>query len=199
MGSAMEANAGQTERIWKKRQKGLLAAQPTSTPMLVEDSETQSEDITRYVAKCKRDAEEEWVKSKGTQKRARKSPVKREGGNNEGGESRENGAPKVLNGRVFDTNIITKFGMATLFDVVTIQGWNHIFEPPAPYLQELEVREFFYKMELLERGGITTIVKDIKICLNEETLGIMLGVPVAGIRTIEGCKPTEEFTKLATK
>jgi len=106
---------------------------------------------------------------------------------------------RVLNGRVFDPDILTTFGMANLVDVVTIQGWNHLFEPPIPYLHEPEVREFFYKMELLEGGGITTIVRNVQIHLDEETLGIILGVPVAGVQTIEGCKPTGDFSKLATK
>ena len=46
----------------------------------------------------------------------------------------------VLNGKVFTMDILIKFGMATLVDVVTIQEWSHLFEPPAPYLHELEVR-----------------------------------------------------------
>ncbi|WMV43098.1 hypothetical protein MTR67_036483 [Solanum verrucosum] len=106
---------------------------------------------------------------------------------------------KVLNGRVFDPDILTKFGMGNLFDVVSIQGWNHLFESPVSYLHEPEVREFFYKMELLEGGGIATTVKNIETCLDEELLGIILGVPVEGIRTIEGCKPSSDFTKFATK
>ncbi|KAG5605911.1 hypothetical protein H5410_027403 [Solanum commersonii] len=106
---------------------------------------------------------------------------------------------RVLIGRVFDPDILTKFGMAKLVDAVTIQGWNHLFEPPVPYLHEPEVREFFYKMELLECGGITTIVRNVQIRLDEETLGIILGVPVVGVQTIEGCKPIGDFLKLATK
>lgn len=106
---------------------------------------------------------------------------------------------KVLNGKVFDPNILTKFGMANLVNAVTIQGWNHIFESPVPYLHEPEVREFFYMMKLLEGGGIKTIVRNMEIHLDEETLGIILGVLVVGIRTIEGCKPTGDFLKLATK
>ncbi|KAG5612855.1 hypothetical protein H5410_024136 [Solanum commersonii] len=106
---------------------------------------------------------------------------------------------KVLNGRVFDPDILTKFGIANLVDAVIIQGWNHLLESPVPYLHEPEVREFFYKMELLEGGGIKTIVKNVEIHLDKETLGIILGVPVVGIRTIEGCKPTGDFSKLATK
>ncbi|KAG5581184.1 hypothetical protein H5410_051811 [Solanum commersonii] len=106
---------------------------------------------------------------------------------------------KVLNGRVFDPDILTKFGMSNLFDVVSIQGWNHLFEPPVPYLHKPEVCEFFYKMELLEGGGIMTTVGNVEICLDEEILAIILGVHVEGSRTIEGCKPSSDFTKLATK
>ncbi|KAG5581469.1 hypothetical protein H5410_052096 [Solanum commersonii] len=106
---------------------------------------------------------------------------------------------KVLNGRVFDPGILTQFGMANLVDDVTIQGWNNLFEPPVPYLHEPKVHELFYKMELLEGGGITTTVRNVEIHLDEETLGIILGVPVMGVQTIEGCKPSGDFSKLATK
>ncbi|KAG5572748.1 hypothetical protein H5410_062514 [Solanum commersonii] len=77
---------------------------------------------------------------------------------------------KVLNGRVFDPDILTKFGMSNIFYVVSIQG-----------------------------DGIATTVRNVETCLDEEILGIILGVHVEGIRTIEGCKPSSDFTKLATK
>ncbi|KAG5590627.1 hypothetical protein H5410_041141 [Solanum commersonii] len=77
---------------------------------------------------------------------------------------------KVLNGRVFDPDTLTKFGKSNLFDVVSIQG-----------------------------GGIPTIVRNVETCLDEEILGIILGVLVEGIQMIEGCKPSSDFTKLATK
>ncbi|KAK4717493.1 hypothetical protein R3W88_015831 [Solanum pinnatisectum] len=89
--------------------------------------------------------------------------------------------------------------MSNLFDDVSIQGWNHLFEIPVPYLHELGVHEFFYKMELMEGGGITTTVRNVEICLDEEILGIILGVPVERIQTIECCKLSSDFTKLATK
>ncbi|KAG5586788.1 hypothetical protein H5410_047222 [Solanum commersonii] len=79
------------------------------------------------------------------------------------------------------------------------ESWSHLFEPPVPYFHEPEVHEFFYKIELLESGGMATIVRNVETCLDEEILGIILGVPVEGIRTIEGCKPSSDFTKLATK
>ncbi|KAG5582520.1 hypothetical protein H5410_053147 [Solanum commersonii] len=72
---------------------------------------------------------------------------------------------------------------------------NHL----VPYLHEPEVCEFFYKIKLLEGGGITTIVRNVQIQLDEETLEIILGVPVVGVRIIKGCKPTGDFSKLATK
>lgn len=80
---------------------------------------------------------------------------------------------KVLNGRVFDTDIIIEFGMTTLFNVVSVQDWSHCFECPTLYLYELEIREFLYNMELLKDEGITTIVIEIRIDLNEEILGII--------------------------
>ncbi|KAG5575634.1 hypothetical protein H5410_055768 [Solanum commersonii] len=58
---------------------------------------------------------------------------------------------------------------------------------------------FSTKWNYRKMGGITTTVKDIEICLDEETLRIIRGVHVKGIRIIEGCKPYREFTKLATK
>ncbi|KAG5621717.1 hypothetical protein H5410_006935 [Solanum commersonii] len=142
----------------------------------------------RAMVKRKREVEEERVKSKGTQKRGSKSKKKKRDDKEERIAKMEH--QKMLNGRVFDTDIITKFGMANLFYVVTIQEWSHLFEPHVPYLLEPEVREFFYKIKLLENGGITTTIKDITICLDEEILGIILGVPVKGVRTIEGCKPS---------
>lgn len=36
---------------------------------------------------------------------------------------------KVLNGRVFDSNILTKFGMSNIFDGVYLKFWDHPFEP----------------------------------------------------------------------
>ncbi|KAG5630013.1 hypothetical protein H5410_001730 [Solanum commersonii] len=68
-----------------------------------------------------------------------------------------------------------------------------------PYLHEPEVREFYYKMELLDDGGIPTIVREVDITLSEESLGIILGVPSQGIRSVEGCKPSSEYAQRATK
>ncbi|KAG5579772.1 hypothetical protein H5410_050399 [Solanum commersonii] len=61
---------------------------------------------------------------------------------------------KVLNGRVFDYEILIKSGMCTCYDFVSLQSWEHLFECPVSYLHEPEVREFYYKMELLDDGVI---------------------------------------------
>ncbi|KAG5611031.1 hypothetical protein H5410_022312 [Solanum commersonii] len=242
MGSAIATSKAHTERTKKMRREGHEPNQPASTPLVIENSKTESKDAAKYVAKRRREAEEKRVKSKGNQKGRKKSPVKGvkspamsvkvkkqkpfTKGEKERKQSEEQlvkgpgprvknqiekkeltreewvekmEQQRVLNSRVFDPNILTTFGMANLVDVITIQGWNHLFEPPVPYLHEPKVREFFYKIELLEGGGIITIVRNVQIHPDEETLGNILGVPMAGVRTIEGCKPTGDFSKLATK
>lgn len=50
---------------------------------------------------------------------------------------------KVLNGKVFATNIPNEFCMASLFYVVIIKQWNHHFEPRVPYLEKPEMWEFY--------------------------------------------------------
>ncbi|KAG5604726.1 hypothetical protein H5410_026218 [Solanum commersonii] len=190
-----KANKAQIERTRKRRREGLEPEQPSSIPLPIESSETEFEDVAKYVAKRRREAEVEMVKSQVNQKGGNKSPAKRV----KRGAGRENGAIKGLEWKSFDPNILTKFGMVNLVDHVTIQGWNHRFETPVQYLHEPKVREFFYKIELLDGGEIKTIVRNVEICLDEEILGIILGMPVIGTRTIEGCKPTGDFSKCATK
>ena len=94
---------------------------------------------------------------------------------------------KVLNGRVIASDILMKSCMAALVDGVTIQEWSHSFEPRSPYLHEPEVREFYYKIELLGDGGINTTVKEMENSSNGEILRIILGIHVAGISSIERC------------
>ncbi|KAG5619999.1 hypothetical protein H5410_005217 [Solanum commersonii] len=102
---------------------------------------------------------------------------------------------KVINGRVFDTDIFTEHGMFTPYDSVSIQSWEHLFECPTLYLHEPELREFYYKMELLDDGGIQTTVREVKLSLSEESLGIILGVPSQGIRSIEWSKPSVDVVQ----
>ncbi|KAH0665459.1 hypothetical protein KY290_027692 [Solanum tuberosum] len=205
MGNAIAASKAHTERSRKRRREGLKPAQPASTHLFIVNSETESKEAVKYVAKRRGKAEEERIESKGSQKGGKKSPTKGVKVNKQ--KSRAKGEKgrkqleeqtikgpgpkvknqieedltrkervkkmeqqKVLNGRVFDPDILTQVGMGNLVDVVTIQGWNHLFEPPVPYLHE-----------------------------PEKLWGIILGVPVLGVRTIEGCKPSGEFSKHSTK
>ncbi|KAG5585058.1 hypothetical protein H5410_045492 [Solanum commersonii] len=128
MGSDIATNEIQMERIKKRRRESHMPEEPTSTPLAVGSSETKSDEIAMVVAKKRKEAEIERVKSKG--------------------------------GSKINEEISRKEG------------------------------------ELI---GVRTIVKRVKIALDEETLGIILGAPVKGIRSIEGCKPSSEFTKHATK
>ncbi|KAL3334581.1 hypothetical protein AABB24_031023 [Solanum stoloniferum] len=207
LGSAIAASKAQTERTMKRRKEGHEPEQPTSTPMSIGSSETESDDIAAYVAKRRKERDEERVKTKKVKMITKKTPAKREKvkkrttvkptrtkgsgpsvGNSVDNEemSREDHIAemenqKVLNGRVFYPKILIVFGMSNLSDIVSLQKWSHLFEPPTPYLHEPEVREFYYKMDLLEDGGIKTTVHDVEILLDEETLVIILGVPVKGV------------------
>ncbi|KAG5575738.1 hypothetical protein H5410_055872, partial [Solanum commersonii] len=200
--SAIAANVIQTERAMKRRREGHLPEKPTSTPFPVRSSDTEYDDVATYVAKKRKEGEDKRVKSKGIQKAAKKSPVKKERVRKKvtaKSSSFKGPCPsvqnpvadkemtreesiveienqKVLNRRVFDPDILIAFGMSNLFDVV-------FYKP--------EVREFYYNIELLENVGIRTTVNNIKIFLDEESLGIILGVL--------DCKLSNEFPKQATK
>uniref|UniRef100_M1DLL8 Uncharacterized protein n=1 Tax=Solanum tuberosum TaxID=4113 RepID=M1DLL8_SOLTU len=58
MGSAIAASKAHTERTRKMRREWLEPDQPASTPLIIEKSETESEDAAKYVAKRRREAEE---------------------------------------------------------------------------------------------------------------------------------------------
>ncbi|KAG5572749.1 hypothetical protein H5410_062515 [Solanum commersonii] len=60
------------------RREGIEPEKPTSTPLPIKYSDTESEDVAAYVTKNRKESEKERVKSKGSQKSAKKSPVKKE-------------------------------------------------------------------------------------------------------------------------
>lgn len=104
----------------------------------------------------------------------------------------------MLNGRVYDTHILTGFEMASVMLLQFKSGiifLNNLF----PICTNLKCPNFNTNFELLEDKGIKTIIRYVEIKLTEETLGIILGLPVTGVHSIEGCKPTGEFTKLSMK
>ncbi|KAG5609443.1 hypothetical protein H5410_020724 [Solanum commersonii] len=76
MRSVIAASKAHTKRTRKRRRKELEPDQPASTPLIIENSETEFEDVAKYVAKKRRGAEEKMVKSKGNQKGRKKSPIK---------------------------------------------------------------------------------------------------------------------------
>ncbi|KAG5605623.1 hypothetical protein H5410_027115 [Solanum commersonii] len=78
---------------------------------------------------------------------------------------------KVLGGRVFDPDIITKHGMNSLCDLMEIQSWTHLFQIKSLVLHEEEVREFYYNIEFEEDGSINTRVGDKSLHLTEDLLG----------------------------
>ncbi|MCD7465809.1 hypothetical protein HAX54_001977 [Datura stramonium] len=43
-------------------------------------------------------------------------------------------------------------GMAELVEMVTFQGWRHLFVPPVPTLHEAEVREFYHELTFADNG-----------------------------------------------
>ncbi|KAG5595900.1 hypothetical protein H5410_037132 [Solanum commersonii] len=195
------------ERDRKRRRECYLSEEPTSTPLHVGSSDTESYDAAVYVVKRRKEAEVDKKVSKRDTKQSKpikvpcphiQKPVEeKEMTREEQIEEMEN--QKVLNGRVFNPDILIEPRMSTLFDSVSLQSWDHLFKPLTPYLHEPEVRISYYQMELLDDGEIRTIVKDVKIHLDEETLGIILGVPMKGIWSIEGCKPSSGLTTHATK
>ena len=157
LGSHMVPIAAHNDRISRQKEQGVLPKEPIVDLVSIDDNETQAGDVTKYVAKSYKEAEEESVKSKGNQNRSRKSPTTRDNlskgmsqikrvkvrGNvaikpikepgprvqnlrKESKMTREEiiykiELQKVLNGRVFASDILTKSGMSTLVDVVTIQ------------------------------------------------------------------------------
>ncbi|KAG5609883.1 hypothetical protein H5410_021164 [Solanum commersonii] len=74
---------------------------------------------------------------------------------------------KVLGGRVFDPDIITKLGMDYLCDLVEIQSCTHLFKIKSHVLHDEDVREFYYNVEFAEGGSLNTRVGDKSLHLDE--------------------------------
>ncbi|KAH0642262.1 hypothetical protein KY289_033236 [Solanum tuberosum] len=73
MGSAIASSKAHTERSRKRRRERLKPAQPASTPLFIENSKTESEEVVKYVAKRRRKAEEERIETKGNQKKGERN------------------------------------------------------------------------------------------------------------------------------
>ncbi|KAG5584681.1 hypothetical protein H5410_045115 [Solanum commersonii] len=133
MGSVIVASKAHTERSRKRRREGLKPEQSASTPLYIENSEIESEEAVNV----KVNKQKSRAKGEKGRKQLEEQTVKGPG-------------PKVKN-RIKEKDLTRKervekmeqqkFGMGNLVDDVTIQGWNHLFEPPVPYLHEPEMRE----------------------------------------------------------
>ena len=80
----------------------------------------------------------------------------------------------MLNGRVYDTHILTGFEMASVMLLQFKSGiifLNNLF----PICTNLKCPNFNTNFELLEDKGIKTIIRYVEIKFTEETLGIILG------------------------
>ncbi|KAG5580362.1 hypothetical protein H5410_050989 [Solanum commersonii] len=150
MGSSITTNAIQMERIRKTRQEGQLPKEPTSTPVSIGTSETESDYITVHVTKQGKEVEHERVRSKGSQKIAKKSPMKRDKVRKQVAEKSKpvkGPGPRVQ--KQSEEKEMTR-------------------EEQITATENQKVHEFFYKMKVLKGRGITTTVRNVEICLDEE-------------------------------
>ncbi|KAG5624939.1 hypothetical protein H5410_010157 [Solanum commersonii] len=115
------------------------------------------------------------------------------------GKSKASVAKRVLGGRVFDLDTITKHGMNSMYDLVEIQSWTHLFQTKSLVSHKEEVREFYYNIKFEEDGSINTRVGDKSLHLTEDLLGKILEVPREGTRSVVGKTYIVEFVKECSK
>ncbi|KAG5605063.1 hypothetical protein H5410_026555 [Solanum commersonii] len=203
MGDAMKSSITTTAERCKKRKWGNV---------LVEIPDTDVVDVS--IEDSEHDGVEKGPEEKGGNKRKRETshvikpasgtgpgPLGNEDDHEESQQSIVNNLrlQKVLRGRVFDPDIITKHGMNSLYDLVEIQSWTHLFQTKSHILHEEEVREFYYNIEFEEDGSINTRVGDKNLHLTEDLLGQILEIPREGTRSVIGKTCTEEFVKECSK
>ncbi|KAH0738358.1 hypothetical protein KY290_037063 [Solanum tuberosum] len=208
MGDAMKSSITTTaERRKKRKSSNVLFKIPDTNvvDVLIEDSEHEGVGKSSEArmemqvkmpgkGKSKASVAKRVVSKKGKNKRKREtSPVI------EPTSGTRPGPMKVLGGRVFDPDIITKHGMNSLHDLVEIQSWTHLFQTKSPVLHEEKVRKFYYNIEFEEDGSINTRVGDKSLHLTEELLGQVLGVPREGTRSVVGKTCNVEFVKECSK
>lgn len=70
---------------------------------------------------------------------------------------------KVLSGRVFNSEMLPKFGMCDLADVVGLQSLAHLFINYVPILYKSQMRDFHYNVVVKGDGSLTTRI-DEKNC-----------------------------------
>ncbi|KAH0701672.1 hypothetical protein KY285_015950 [Solanum tuberosum] len=156
MGDALAANEVQTKRNRRQRRDGHMPAdEPTSTPLYVGSSETESDDNVRAVTKRRKEAEVERAKAKMGSKSVKKLPVKK---------------AKVTKKAHTKPNLV---------------------KGPSPSVQK-PVEEY-----VLTRDERIAEMEREKV-LNGRVFYLDILIEF-GIKSIEGCKPSTEFTQQATK
>lgn len=107
---------------------------------------------------------------------------------------------KVLNGRVFDPDIVGQPGMQELVQIMEFQGWIHLFQLPMPLLYKDEVVEFYVDMMFTnDKETIMATVNKADFSIDVVVLGRMLGVPTEGVNTIVDKIASRNFLKLVGK
>lgn len=66
----------------------------------------------------------------------------------------------LLSDKVFDTEVFRKLGMSDLADAVQSQSWTHLFVGFVPYLDQYQVRDFYYNGMIGDDSSLTTKVDE---------------------------------------
>lgn len=100
---------------------------------------------------------------------------------------------------MFNMDIIHKPGMDSLYDLVEIPSWSHLFKTKSPVLHEEKMREFYYNINFYEDDNISSKVNNHRLKLYEDLLGTILSVPRDGIKSVVGRTCSVEFVKEYSK
>ena len=66
--------------------------------------------------------------------------------------------------------------MDSLYDLVEIQSWSHMFQTKSHVLHEEEVGEFYYNIKFAEDGSINSRIGDKCLYLDDDILRQILKV-----------------------
>ncbi|KAG5630701.1 hypothetical protein H5410_002418 [Solanum commersonii] len=198
LGSAIAASRVQTERARKRKRKGIEPERPTSTPLPISSSDTESEDVVSYVTKKRKESEKERVKTKEVQKTAKISPAKREKIKKEVAEkSRLVKGPGPNVQKQSEEKEMTREERITTMESQKDETIS--LKLQFRTCMNLRYVNFSTKWNFWKVVESRLLSGLLKYVWMKKYWGIILGVPVEGIRMIEGCKPSSDFTKLATK
>ncbi|MCD7451908.1 hypothetical protein HAX54_013987 [Datura stramonium] len=97
---------------------------------------------------------------------------------------------KVLGGRIFYPDIAGMQGMQELIEIVSYQGWEHLFPLPIPIMYEPEVPEFYASLSFTDDDEtVFAKVGGVELEFDSISLGKILDVHTAGEFTqLEECE-----------